>query len=326
VTHITHDWACCSDQVTNVLTKAQIVSIFVNQCRADDVIHAHIWDGSGLGGRSGGGCGRGGRDGCGCATFVAHHWALFSQLFSYQRVRALILTITRFHNVASSIFDEICLLIGTGRMVFTNDRIPRCGSCSGRSSGSRSCDGSSAATKTTHHWAFDLQPWPYQGMLALIVTIASTHSRGTLNLVLTNYYRGCRGSGGSRSGGSGRGSGGSCGGTQVTHQWAILSHLLTQPKSQTFAQSYQCNAYRFIFTRPNGEGGCSGGAHHPRIRWRIGQVIRFLARTCACWLCLQTTCRLRSCVAESAEQRDEDELSTHGLAGHGLHEDQRLSD
>jgi len=325
VTHVTRHWACCSDQVTNVFTKAQIVSTFVDQRRAYDIIHAHRRDGSGLGGRGGGGCGGCGGDSCGCATFVAHHWALSSQLFSYQRVLALVLTITWFHDVAGSIFDIACLLIGTGGMICTYDRIPRCGSCSGRSSGSRSSHGSSAATKTTHHWAFKLQPWPYQGMIAFIITIASTLSGGTLNLVLTNLFS-CRGSGGGGSAGSGGSGAGTCGGAQVTHQWAILSHLLTQPKSQTFAQSYQCNAYRFIFTRPNGEGGCSGGAHHPRIRWRIGQVIRFFARTCACWLCLQTTCRLRSCVAESAEQRDEDELSTHGLAGHGLREDQRLSD
>ena len=74
-------------------------------------------------------------------------------------------------------------------------------------------------------------------MIALIVAIASTLSRGTLNLVLTNYYRGSCGSGG--SGGSGRGGGGGCGGANLTHQWARLAHPLTQPKSQTFAQSYR---------------------------------------------------------------------------------------
>merc|ERR1719428_259326 len=123
-------------------------------------------------------------------------------------------------------------------------------------------------------------------MIALIVTIASTHSRGTLNLVLTNNNRSCRGSGGGGSRGSGCGSGGTCGGAQVAHHWTILSHLLTQPKSQTFAQSYQCNAYRFIFTRPNGEGGCSGGAHHTCIRWRIDHVSCFIARTFLYCLCL----------------------------------------
>jgi len=315
VTHVTRHWACCSDQVTNVFTKAQIVSTFVDQRRAYDIIHAHRRDGSGLGGRGGGGCGGCGGDSCGCATFVAHHWALSSQLFSDQRVCALVLTITWFHDVARSVFDIVCLLVRTGGMVFTNDRIPRCGSRSGRSSGSRSSHGSSAATNLTHHWAFKLQPWPYQGMIAFIDTITSTLSRGTLNLVLTNQPgRSCRGSGGGGSAGGSR-SGGGC--AHVTHQWAILSHLLTQPESQTFAQSYQCYAYRFIFTRPNGEGGCSGGAHHTCVRWRIGQVFCFLARTCVLQLASKTTC---SCGAESAEQSDDSdgELSTHSLAEEGL--------
>ena len=136
-------------------------------------------------------------------------------------------------------------------------------------------------------------------MIALIVAIASTLSRGTLNLVLTNYYRGSCGSGGGGSGGSGRGGGGGCGGANLTHQWARLAHPLTQPKSQTFAQSYQCGTYVFIFTRPSWEGGCSRGAHDTNVRWRICQVKSFLASTC---VCLQSTSKTTcSCSAESAE-------------------------
>jgi hypothetical protein len=54
VTSFTHYWACCSHHVTNTVTKAQIVSIFVHECRAYDIILAIQCCGGG-----GGGCGGG---------------------------------------------------------------------------------------------------------------------------------------------------------------------------------------------------------------------------------------------------------------------------